>query len=510
MKAKILFIYPTPFRITGLPVGLASLIAVLKDEGHSIKVFDTAFYRDSESKSQTEIRAERMISKEVRDEEKYLPENTSDMNDDLITLLRTFKPDLVGFSILEIMYATSLRLAVTIKKECPGIPIIAGGVFPTLSPDIVINEAAIDIICLGEGETSLRNLAARIGEGKSYEDVEGLWVKRGKKILKNHPSALHDINILPFPDFSEFDPRLFFKPMQGKMYKMINIETSRGCVNNCTYCAAPQLRKFFRENRCGTYNRNMAMNKVIEQIHVQIQKYSPEFIYFSSENFLSVSDEEFGQFISAYEKIRLPFWIQTRIETLSRERIDELKRVGMLWLTIGLEHGNEEFRRKVLKRHYSNEKFFEKMNILKEAGIGASVNNVIGFPDETRDLIFDTIRMNKKLYEQNNKLETNVFLFTPYRGCELFSACLEKGLVDDVLYTTSSNMNERSVLNFPEEHQKDLTGLVRTFNLYIRLPESCYDQIKIAESLSEEGDEMLRKLTQKTVRAAVKTRTSGK
>jgi len=505
MKAKILFIYPTPFRITGLPVGLASLVAVLKEDGHSVKVFDTAFYRDHESKSQTEIRAERMISKEVRDEDKCLPENTTDMNEDLITLLRTFKPDLVGFSILEIMYAMSIRLANTIKKACPDIPIIAGGVFPTLSPEIVINEPSVDIVCLGEGETSLKNLTARISEKKSYDDVEGLWVKSSGGIIKNNPSALHDINLLPFPDFSEFDPRLFFKPMQGKMYKMINIETSRGCVNNCTYCAAPHLRKFFIENNCGKYNRNMDMNTVIEQIHLQIQKYSPEFIYFSSENFLSVSDDEFRQFISAYEKIGLPFWIQTRIETLSKERIEALKRVGMLWLTIGLEHGNEEFRRKVLKRHYSNEKFFEKMNILKEAGIGASVNNVIGFPDETRDLIFDTIWMNKKLYEQNNKLETNVFLFTPYRGCELFGICLEKGLVDDVLYTTSSNMNDRSVLHFPEEHQHDLTGLVRTFNLYIRLPETENEQIKIAESPSKEGDAMLKQLTQKISKFPDKT-----
>lgn len=102
----------------------------------------------------------------------------------------------------------------------------------------------------------------------------------------------------------------------------------------------------------------MSMDKVIEQINYQIKKYSPEFIYFSSENFLSINDDEFNQFISQYEKIKIPFWIQTRIETLTRERIAALKRVGLFWLTIGLEHGNEEFRRKVLKRHYSNEVFF--------------------------------------------------------------------------------------------------------------------------------------------------------
>lgn len=509
MKARFLFIYPTPFRISGLPVGLASLIAVLKKEGHSVKVFDTALYRDHEDRSQTEIRAERMISKGVSDEEKFLPEKTTDMDADLVRQIQEFKPDLVGFSVLEIMHPLSVHLANTIKKEFPAMPIIFGGVFPTLSPDIVLREPSVDMVCLGEGETAIQILADRIALNQPFTDVEGLWIKQGNEVIKNNPSLLHDINTLPFPDFSEFEPHLFYKPMQGRMYKMINIESSRGCINNCTYCAAPQLRKFFRQNSCGTYNRNMSMDMVISQIQTQVARYSPEFIYFSSENFLSVSETEFQKFISAYEKIRLPFWIQTRIETLSRERIEDLKRVGMLWLTVGLEHGNEEFRRKVLKRHYSNEMFAEKMSILRDAGIGASVNNVIGFPDETRELIFDTIRMNKKLYEQNHRLETNVFLFTPYRGCELFGTCLAKGLIEDGLYTASSNMNERSVLNFSEEHQSDLTGLVRTFNLYVRLPESYYDQIRIAESPTKEGDTMLKQLTETMISESTAKNSAG-
>jgi len=246
------------------------------------------------------------------------------------------------------------------------------------------------------------------------------------------------------------------------------------------------------------------MDKVIVQIQIAIEKYSPEFIYFSSENFLSMSDEDFAKFIMAYEKIHLPFWIQTRIETLTQERIEDLRRVGMLWLTIGLEHGNEKFRRHVLKRHYSNENFYHKMKLLKDAGIGASINNVIGFPGETRELMFDTIRMNKRLYEENPLLETNVFLFTPYRGCELFGICLEKGLIGEELTTTTSHMNDRSVLLFPDEVHTDLTGLIRTFNLYIRLPESCYDQIRIAESSTTEGDAMLKQLTAKIAKNVVK------
>ena len=76
----------------------------------------------------------------------------------------------------------------------------------------------------------------------------------------------------------------------------------------------------------------------------EIKKHNPEFIYFSSEMFLGVTNKDFDMFIKEYDKIKLPFWFQTRFETISKERIKKLKDVGMLWLTIGLEHGNEKFR----------------------------------------------------------------------------------------------------------------------------------------------------------------------
>lgn len=494
MKLKVLFIYPTPFRITGLPVGLASLTAVLKGAGYQVKIFDTAFYRNSE-KSQTEIRSERMMSKEIKNEDSYLPENEGNINDDLINYIHQFKPDIVGISILETMFGLSQQICETIKKQDAGIPIIAGGVFPTLSPEIVIQNKDIDIVCRGEGETALLELCRRITMHMPYTDVEGLWVKKDGTIYKNKPSKMHDINLLPIPDFSEFDPRLFIKPMQGRMYKMVNIETSRGCYNNCTYCAAPQLRKFFKDNNCGRYDRNLKIEKVIEQIRHQIKKYKPEFIYFSSENFLAMNDEDFSKFVRAYETIKIPFWIQTRIETITENRISEMLRVGMHWMTIGLEHGNEEFRRKVLKRHYSNTMFLERMQILKKFNIGASLNNMIGFPFETRELVFDTINMNRQIWQNNHKIECNVFLFTPFAGCELYTICKDKGYLGDIPFASSHDLSDRSVLSFSEEFHNDLQGIIRTFNLYVKLPEEYYPEIRIAEKISDEGNVMLRKLS---------------
>jgi len=494
MKSKVLFIYPTQFRITGLPIGLASLSAVLKEHGHSVKIFDTAFYGSETEKSQTILRTERLESKEVKDEDTFTPLNTTLLEKDLIHYIHEYKPDLIGFSILETLYGMSLDLSRLIKKEYPDIPIVAGGVFPTLSPDLVIGEDSFDLLCLGEGETSILQLCDRLAEKKPYTNIEGLWTKTKDTIIKNEPSKLQDLNTLPIPDFTEFDSRLFYKPMQGKMYKMVNIATSRGCPNQCTYCGSPQLKRFYKDHNCGLYYRNLSGKRIIEHIHYQIENHSPDFIYFSTENFLAMKEVDFKIFVEEYAKIKIPFWIQTRIDTITKERIRALKEVGLYWLTLGLEHGNEEFRKKVLKRNYSNQLFIERMDILAELGMGASLNNIIGFPFETRELIFDTIRINRQLYARNPLLESNVCVFTPFRGCELYSVCKENGLLGDAPYTTSQDQDERSVLNFKDDFGDTIVRMVRTFNLYVKLPESYYDDLEIAEESTTEGDRMHEKL----------------
>ena len=150
MNTKILFIYPTPFRVTGLSVGVASLCGMLKANNYEVKVLDTAFYPELEKECQIDVRAERMIGKRISQENYYWKRNTLDMEEDFINIIRDFKPDIIGFSILEPMFDLSLRISKFIKREFKDTPIIAGGVFPSLSPEFLIHEDTFDIICIGD------------------------------------------------------------------------------------------------------------------------------------------------------------------------------------------------------------------------------------------------------------------------------------------------------------------------------------------------------------------------
>ena len=50
-------------------------------------------------------------------------------------------------------------------------------------------------------------------------------------------------------------------------------------------------------------------------------------------------------------------------ETIDEYKFKKLKDVGLNRITFGMEHGNEKFRRDVVKRHYSNKQAIELMKI---------------------------------------------------------------------------------------------------------------------------------------------------
>ncbi len=498
---RVLLVYPSLYRVTGLPIGLASLAAVLEREGHDVRVFDTAFYRFAADADQDEKRSIRLMSKTIQEDDRLYSDNERSWREDLSDVLGDFRPELLGLSLLEPTWRIGCQIAAAVKEFDPLLPVIAGGVLPTVAPEVVIADSAIDLVCVGEGEQPLLSVCNSLDTPEAMRAIPGIWAKQDGGIHRNPPHRLHDMNGLPHPQLGVFDERHFLKPMQGKLYKMVNIDSSRGCPFQCTFCAAPVLRQYFREHSCGRYFRSLPMSGVIDRIRHQIDEHDPEFVYFSSESFLAISDKEFELFVREYSQIRLPFWFQTRFETITRERLEALKDIGLYWLTVGMEHGNEGFRRRVLKKRFSNEQAIRCVTWMRDLDMGASVNNMMGFPLETRDLIFDTIKINKTLWEINPRIESNVFMFAPWRGCELRELCIHEGLLDEAADIDGNDMSDTPALKFPEDHRRALEGLVRTFNLYVHLPLEDYPEIRQAEQSGELGHKKLLELTQRCATA---------
>jgi anaerobic magnesium-protoporphyrin IX monomethyl ester cyclase len=470
---------------TLVPLNISLLSSCLKDKGYEVALFDTTYYKWEEINfEQKKVELLQLKPFSYADKEVYYKE--SDMYEDLAKHVADYKPDLIAITLVEDTYDLGMSLLDAITDY--EVPVIAGGVLVTFSPHEVITNKNVDMVCIGEGEEALIELCDKLYQKEDYSSVKNLWVKKNGEIIKNPMRRLTDINKLPFIDYDIFDAKRLYRPMQGKIYAMIHVEIDRGCPYDCTYCEAPHLRRLFQESGCGSYYRRKNVDRVMQEMHYLVEKYHPDYVNFNSESFLAKPVSELKKFAKKYKEIGLPFWCQSRPETVTEEKIQLLKEMGCQNLQFGIEHGNDEFRRKMLNRNCSNEQMLEAFHLVEKYAIAYTVNNIIGFPEETRGLVFDTINLNRQIHPTS----MNVYFFTPYKGTRLYQYCLEKGYLqkDDKVHQLLDGVPMRgqsiSYLEFK--------GLQRTFPLYATLPQSYFDQILIAEKFDEEGNAMFEKL----------------
>jgi radical SAM superfamily enzyme YgiQ (UPF0313 family) len=481
---KVLFIYPNTMMATLVPLSISVLYPCLKSKGFQVELFDTTYYK-TEEKSFEEKRVELLQIKEFHLEEKGVTLKETDIHEDLIQKVKSYKPNLIAVTLVEDVFPLALSLLESIKQF--DIPVIAGGVFATLASE-VINQENIDMICIGEGEEALVELCEKMYADEDYSTMPNLWVKKDGKIIKNQMRKVVDLDKLPYLDYDAFEKKRLYRPMYGKIYTMIHFEIDRGCPFDCTYCEAPAIRKkYLEETGCVYYRRKSAERLEKELTHL-VKKYKPDYVNFNSESFLARSTKELEEFAEMYKKISLPFWCQSRPETVTDEKIKILKEMNCKNLQFGIECGNEEFRAKVLNRHYSNKQMIEAFKTVEKYGIDYTVNNIIGFPDETRELIFETIQINRQI----NPTTINCFFFTPYKGTRLYQYCLEKGYLDKD--TKVHQVVDSAPLKMDSITYKELKGLQRTFPLYAKMPEREFDKIRVAEKFDEKGNKMFQEL----------------
>lgn len=482
---RVLFIYPNTMMATLVPIHISLLSSCLKKNGFEVDLFDTTYYKTEEI-SFEQKKVELLQVKAFNFAEKGVEFKKTDIYGDLRKKIGEFKPNLIAITIVEDTYDLAAKLLESIRDI--DIPVIAGGVFVTFSPDEAISNKHIDMICVGEGEEALVELCKRLSKDMDISDIKNIWVKKEGKIIKTTLGLLTDINKLPFINYDIFERKRLYRPMYGKIYTMIHVEMDRGCPYTCTYCEAPSLRDLYKKSGCGAYYRRKKIPRLMDEMRYLVEKYNPDYVNFNAESFLAKPASELKEFARQYKEIGIPFWCQSRPENVTEEKISILKDMGCQNLQFGIEHGNENFRKKVLKRYDTNEQILNALRIVEKYGIRYTVNNIIGFPDETRELVFDTININRQV----NPSTINCYFFTPYKGTELYKYCIENGYLDK-----SSKVHQvldGTPLNMKTITYEELKGLQRTFPLYSKMPKEEWDMIKIAERFDEEGNRMYERL----------------
>lgn len=280
----------------------------------------------------------------------------------------------IGLSILTSYTLSEVYKVNNMIRANFNIPIIWGGIYPTLFPEKCIDKC--DIVVRGEGEIPMLKIADAIKGGKDWKNISNISYcgENGEYINNELAPLVEDLDLISYPLIGNDNMYLIEgnKIEQGdpqlNNYFCFNIEsyeisTSRGCPFSCSYCSSSKIKEIYRGK--GKYNRFRSVDNVIKELKEAIKK-NPNIkeIRFWDEVF-ATNKQWLKEFSEKYKKeIGLRFVIWGHPLFSKKEDIEKLVDAGLRRIIVGIQSGSPNVRNNIFKRPETNEQIIEASKIL--------------------------------------------------------------------------------------------------------------------------------------------------
>jgi radical SAM superfamily enzyme YgiQ (UPF0313 family) len=336
----------------------------------------------------------------------------------------------VGLSVMTAGVVSGKKISEFIRKLNPNVPIIWGGIHPTLFPEQTLEAPLIDIIVWGEGEETSIDLATALIEGETLEKVRGIGFKvNGRQLFTNRRDFIN-LEEAPFPNYDLLDmDKYLYRNLEtlavgsGRV-KIAVVHSSRGCPYNCTFCINAHPSQRYRPK---------SFERLIKEVEIVVKRYNPDVIYFQDDNFFANKLRTF-KFFEEYEKRDYHFrWFSlTRANYFNREYLSDqfIGRIcnSCLWLGLGVESGSDRVR-KLINKDISEEQVMAAAQTLGKCGIPTGYAFMVGLPSETEEEMLSTISFMLKIKEIHPQAQFAYQYYRPYPGSELYNLAIQEGFV---------------------------------------------------------------------------------
>ena len=468
--AKILFTLIGASSPGTKPLNTSLLGAVCKRAGHEVALFDTTFI-DLGFDLDTEVSNKISQFKKI-DYSRYnlVRDGNIDGKKAFRDVLDREKPDIIAASAMSDMFYFTTQFLDWMKNEYADIPVICGGIHPTLQPENAISHDCIDYIVVGEGEDVILPLIDDIVARRDPSPITPvpIWYKKDGKVVKTVGNKLVDLNGLPFLDYDFYDSRQFLRPFRGKIMRSGDVQTMRGCPRRCSYCANAELNKVYETMEGWTGWRVYTPERFVEEAKFLVKKHDLNFFKFFDEDMLLRPEEDMAALSELYRKeVNVPFTMQCHPGTVTKKKAQLLKAMNCASMTISMECGNNHYRAHYLKRRYTNEKFCETVKTIKEAGLRVAALTMIGLPFESRRMIMETV----DLARQSKPTHTNANIFFPYLGTPLGDTTVKEKFANETEVRISKFDASKSLLTtMPQISAEEIEAIRRLWSFYVCWP----------------------------------------
>jgi radical SAM superfamily enzyme YgiQ (UPF0313 family) len=352
------------------------------------------------------------------------------------------------------MISNGLRVAKLVKRYNNKIPIVIGGVHPSLLPEQSLQNEYVDIVVIGEGDRTIQELSLSLMNGQDLSEVKGIAYKdNDRSVVVNPPREFIDMNEL------EFDLPYELLGKHFPFSSTAPVHTSRGCPYRCSFCYNPAINK--RKYRFKSADR------VIDEIEYLYNKYNIDSFCFAYEDEFFINPKrvyEIAEFILK-KGLKIEWTSFCRFDTFDRafdkfgeEFVYTLKRSGCRYLSFGAESGSQRLLDEVIYKDIKVGQIIRTVERLKKVGITQRVSFICCFPTETRNDLNATFDVIDRISRNNSRLVLGLFQLIPYPGttvCELLQR--EYG------YKTPSSLEEWGRYRSPATSSSYITWLPKEY-----------------------------------------------
>ncbi len=371
------------------PLGAGYIASVLREDGHAVRILDNS-----------------VASLSPEELKRYVLD---------------FAPDLVGLTAFTFCVKRCFETARILKETDPRIKVVFGGPHATYLPEQTLADPGVDIVVTGEGEMTMRELAAALASGTSLDVVKGTLYKDGAgKIIRNPDRELiDDLDSLPLPAYDLMEMDRYYSSVNRRFTdtRFGAIITSRGCPHQCTFCS----HKMF-----GKKLRMRSPENVADEIALLQGRYGIGELIFLDDTFTMDRRRAIGICdLIVRRGLKVVWTCNTRADHASGELYGAMYRAGCRGLHIGAESASQEMLDR-MKKGITVEQITNAVALAKKHIGHVVCGFILGMPGDTMERALATIAFSKRL----NPDYATFNIATPVPGSQIYEDAVAAGLLD--------------------------------------------------------------------------------
>lgn len=364
--------------------------------------------------------------------------------------ISAFKPDIIGITCLTIYRYDAIKIAELAKKYAPDCKIVLGGPHPSFMYEQILNQYPfIDIVVIGEGEVTFKEVISAIESSTPLKDVNGVaFTDKGRVCVTEKRSKIQDLDELPFPSLMR-DPISLNDNIPSKDIGVIM--SSRGCNYGCNFCSTTRIWGRWRAR---------SPKSVFKEMKMLVEEQKKKSILFLDDEFTVDMDRiiKLCQ-ILIEKKWATPWTCNTRVDHVSLELLEHMKEAGCVHIGFGVESGSEQILKNINKK-ITVPQIKNAFALAKKAGLKTKAFFMIGNVGENPETVKETKKLLLEIMPDQMSVSRSVMIFP---GTPLYYKAKKEGLLDDSIWINGNDTFVYDFENSVEQMRKWHMGIIWVF-----------------------------------------------